>query len=114
MLSFLMVPCSNLVACMVDIFPLIFFLIGPDSALHKGRAMFSFSWLQGTILCSALVVGRAEFAFYALVPYVALLEGSVPLWRAMLALLLYAPRLFLLGPRFLKPRFLFSSFLHLQ
>ena len=57
---FLMVPCSILVACMGDIFPLIFFRGEPDTALVEGRARFSSSWFQGTLLCSALVVGRAE------------------------------------------------------
>ncbi|QHO16160.1 uncharacterized protein DS421_10g301280 [Arachis hypogaea] len=40
----------------------------PDSALHKGRAEFAFSWSQGTILCSALVVGRAELPILAWSP----------------------------------------------
>ncbi|QHO41139.1 uncharacterized protein DS421_5g143130 [Arachis hypogaea] len=46
--SFLMVPCSNLVACMGDIFPLNSFLGEPDTALVEGRARFSSSWSQGT------------------------------------------------------------------
>ncbi|QHO46419.1 uncharacterized protein DS421_6g187230 [Arachis hypogaea] len=57
---FFLGPCSILVACMGDIFPLIFFLGEPDTALVEGRARFSSSWFQGTLLCSALVVGRAE------------------------------------------------------
>ncbi|QHO42336.1 uncharacterized protein DS421_5g153280 [Arachis hypogaea] len=57
---FFLGPCSILVACMGDIFPLNFFLGEPDTALVEGRARFSSSWFQGTLLCSALVVGRAE------------------------------------------------------
>ncbi|QHO53301.1 uncharacterized protein DS421_2g46720 [Arachis hypogaea] len=57
---FFLGPCSSLVACMGDIFPLIFFLGEPDTALVEGRARFSSSWFQGTLLCSALAVGRAE------------------------------------------------------
>ena len=78
----------------------------------QGKVLLFFDPRHNFVLCPCR--GQGRVASQALFPYVALLEGSVPLWRAMLALLLYAPRLFLLGPRFLKPRFLFSSFLHLQ
>ncbi|RYR53507.1 hypothetical protein Ahy_A06g028662 [Arachis hypogaea] len=50
--SFLMVPCSILVACIIGIFPLISFLGEPDTALHKGRARFSYvALLEGNKSC---------------------------------------------------------------
>ncbi|QHO53233.1 uncharacterized protein DS421_2g46070 [Arachis hypogaea] len=45
----------------------------------QGQGRVCFSWLQGTILCSALGVGRAELPSLAWSLNAALLEGILPL-----------------------------------
>ena len=54
-----MAPCLILVASIGELFLWISSFVESDIALEEGRAVFLFSLIHGTNLCSALVVGRA-------------------------------------------------------